>query len=89
MEKSIYSGEYATFLRHLRNSRQSRGLTQQEIGARLEASQSFVSKCERGERRIDVVETRAFCAAIGIDFVEFVTQVHERLLADSAGRISR
>ena len=89
MEKSIYSGEYATFLRHLQHSRQTKGLTQEEVGARLGASQSFVSKCERGERRIDVVETRAFCAAIEIDFLEFVTAVHERLTTDSTGRRSR
>jgi hypothetical protein len=33
---------------------------------------AFISKCERGERRIDVVELRTFCNAMGVSFVDFV-----------------
>lgn len=42
-----------------------------ELAKRLDETQSFVSKCERGERRIDVVELRIFCQALGISFPEF------------------
>lgn len=72
MEKSIYSQEYARFLDHLRKAREKNGLTQTEVGERLGKTQSFVSKVERGERRIDIVELRAFCSAIGISFSTFV-----------------
>lgn len=75
MAKSIFTQEYALFLRHLRNSRKNAGLTQEQIANRLNQTQSFVSKCERGERRIDVVEIRAFCHAMEISFSEFVRQL--------------
>ena len=39
-------------------------MTQIDMADRLAETQSFVSKCERGERRIDVAELRAFCRAL-------------------------
>ncbi len=74
MEKSIHSQEYLLFLEMLRNARESSGLTQGEVADRLSETQSFVSKCERGERRLDVVELRAWCAALEIPFHEFLKQ---------------
>ncbi|GAB4287626.1 MAG: hypothetical protein Fur0025_21220 [Oscillatoriaceae cyanobacterium] len=58
MEKSIFTQEYGIFLSHLRSARKGAGLTQEQVADRLGQTQSFVSKCERGERRIDVVELR-------------------------------
>jgi transcriptional regulator with XRE-family HTH domain len=75
MEKSVFTKEYALFLSHLRGARKAAGLTQEQIAQRLGQTQSFVSKCERGERRIDVVELRAFCRAIGISFADFIEQL--------------
>lgn len=66
MEKSIHSAEYERFLTLLRKTREQRGLTQSDIAMRLNATQSFVSKCERGERRLDIVELSAWCAALNI-----------------------
>lgn len=48
------------FLRRLRQARTDAGLTQVEVAKRLGRSQSFVTKAETGERRLDVVELRAF-----------------------------
>lgn len=75
MEKSIFTQEYAIFLSNLRAARKAAGLTQEQVADRLGQTQSFVSKCERGERRIDVVELRAFCQAIGISFSDFILQL--------------
>lgn len=75
MEKSIYTREYAIFLEQLRNTRETKNLTQSEVAERLGQTQSFVSKVERGERRLDIVELRAFCRAIGVQFSQFVTQI--------------
>lgn len=72
MAKSIFTKEYILFLHRLRAARKEAGLTQEQVAKRLQQTQSFVSKCERGERRIDVVELRAFCFAIGMPFTEFV-----------------
>jgi transcriptional regulator with XRE-family HTH domain len=74
MQKTIHSANYQRLLRQLRRARQTAHLTQAELAERLGATQSFVSKCERGERRIDVVETRAFCQAIGISFRQFIAE---------------
>lgn len=57
---SIYSREYKKFLVRLRQARLDSGLTQAEVAARLKRPQSFVSKCESGERRVDVVELSKF-----------------------------
>ncbi|HEX8423887.1 MAG TPA: helix-turn-helix transcriptional regulator [Pyrinomonadaceae bacterium] len=74
MEKSIASNDYALFLSHLRETREKAGMTQERLAESLGQTQSFVSKCERGERRLDLVEVRAFCIALGVSFPSFVTQ---------------
>ncbi len=79
MEKSIYSKEYTLVLARLREERDAAGLTQQNVGTRLGQTQSFVSKCERGERRIDIVELRAFCRAIGVPFAKFVGELDKAI----------
>jgi len=71
VEKSIFSKEYALFLQQLRSVRTKAGMTQAQLAAKLGRTQSFVSKCERGERRLDIVELRAFCRALGISLTEF------------------
>ena len=63
----------------MREARKTAGLTQEQVGERLQQTQSFVSKCERGERRIDVIEFYAFCQAIGISLEDFVQQLKEIL----------
>lgn len=75
MEKSIYSKEYNLLIEKLREARERNGLTQTQLAERLEQDQPFVSKVERGERRLDIVELRAFCKAIGISFAHFVGEI--------------
>lgn len=53
---TIHSPRYRQFLKKLRAARLDAGLTQQEAARALRKPQSFVSKCESGERRVDVVE---------------------------------
>ena len=49
----------------LRDLRLKAGMTQAELSERLGRPQSFVSKVERGERRIDLVELRELCEQVG------------------------
>lgn len=72
MDKSIYSKEYSIFLELLRAAREAKGLSQSELAERLGETQPFVSKCETGERRLDIVETRAWCGALGVTLKELV-----------------
>ena len=48
----------------MRSARQAHGVTQRELARRLGRLQSYVSKVETGERRIDVVEYLHFMRAI-------------------------
>ncbi len=56
MAGSIYTTEYKNVVRKLRKARNEAGLMQVEVAKKLKKPQSYVSKIERGERRIDVAE---------------------------------
>lgn len=47
-------------LRRLKEARQNAGLTQCQVAATLKRPQSFLSKCESGERRIDAIELATY-----------------------------
>lgn len=79
IEKSVFTEEYEVFLRHLREARQTANLTQQEVATRLHHHQAFVSRSETGERRLDIIELRALCRAIGVPFREFIDKLEEVL----------
>ena len=87
MEKSLHSEGYALFLRQFRAAR--KGVTQIELAKRLDETQSFVSKCERGERRIDVVELREFCRALGIPFSEFTRRLDASMARKRSAPVNR
>lgn len=79
MQKSISSRNYAYFLTTLRETREKAGISQEELATRLGETQSFVSKCERGERRMDILELREFCKVMGITLERFVKQLEQGL----------
>jgi transcriptional regulator with XRE-family HTH domain len=56
LKSTEYVRRYRAFLHRLRQARADAGLTQNEVARRLSRPQSFMSKCESGERRVDFVE---------------------------------
>lgn len=66
VDKSIYSAEYQRLCAVLRELRHEAGLTQVQIAERLDEPQSFVSKYEAGERRLDVVELHHVTKALEV-----------------------
>jgi len=58
MSKSIYTEEYRHLVRRLRQARSQAKLTQKEVADALGVTQSFISKIEAGQYRIDVVQLR-------------------------------
>lgn len=79
MGKSITSKDYKVLLAYLRETREEAGLTQIDLADRLGMTQSQISKCERGERRLDVIELREWCTAMGTDLMRFAKALDERL----------
>jgi transcriptional regulator with XRE-family HTH domain len=79
MEKSVHTEEYAAFLRLLRETRKAANITQVELARRLSQTQSHVSKWERGELRIDVIQLRNICRVLGTELTVFAHRLEKRL----------
>lgn len=79
MGKSTHTPAYAAFLELLREARESRELFQSEVAERLGKHQAYVSKCESGDRRIDVIELRELCMAMGFTLEDFVSILETKL----------
>lgn len=79
MDKTLYSQRQLALQRLLRELRSKAGLRQQDVAERIDEPQSFVSKYESGERRLDILELRELCVCLGISLTRFVTLLEERL----------
>ncbi len=72
MRKSIYTREQERLVELLRTLRETAGLSQVDVAKRLHRPQSFVSRYESGQRRLDLIELEEICGLFGIGLVEFV-----------------
>ena len=79
MKKTIYTSEYTVVLRLLKEMREQAGLTQIDLAKKLRQSQSFVSKIECGDRRLDIVQLRTICRILGITLSDFVDRLEREL----------
>ncbi len=79
VSKSIFTTEYAVLRDLLRELRIEKGLTQVQLSETLGMPQSFVSKYETGERRLDVIELREVCQALGTTLAAFAKKLEARL----------
>lgn len=77
MPKSVYSPQYERFRELLIRARKDTELTQQELAARLGRPQSYVSKYENGERRLDLIEFLELSRALKIDVPLFIEQLQQ------------
>lgn len=82
MPKSIGSTEQQKLQELLKQIRMDANLKQTDLAELLGQSQSFVSKYESGERRLDLLEIRQICKALKISLTEFVNKF-ESLLDES------
>lgn len=60
MPKTIRTSEYQQVVERLKQARLDVGLTQKEVSEKIKKPQSYVSKIEAGEQRIDVLELKKF-----------------------------
>jgi len=77
LTKSVHTKNYARFLQLLVQVRKNAGITQEEVAARLGRHQSFVSKYENGERRVDLIEFLDIAEAIGFEPVSFMRKIQK------------
>jgi transcriptional regulator with XRE-family HTH domain len=78
VDKSVHSARYRRLCELLRELRQEAGLTQVQVATALDEHQSFVSKYESAERRLDVIELQDILVVLGGSLTTFV----DRLNAD-------
>lgn len=79
MLKSLHTKQNEVFLSMLRSSREELRLRQSDLAVRLGRGQSTVSKIERGVRRLDVIELRAWLTALDLDFLDFMRELNGQL----------
>ncbi|MEI6184287.1 MAG: helix-turn-helix transcriptional regulator [Bacteroidota bacterium] len=79
MKKSLNKKEYKNLLEQLYRLRVSSGLRQSDLAEKLNVPQSFISKIESGERRIDLIELREICVALGSNLKEFINEFEKAL----------
>jgi len=73
--KSVYTNQYHRFRALLIQARKAAGLTQVKLAEQLKRPQSFVSKVERGERRLDVIEFLEVARALRLDVRAFLQKL--------------
>ncbi|WP_459709517.1 helix-turn-helix domain-containing protein [Paraburkholderia sp. 2C] len=71
----IHNPRYQRVSILLTELRQAKELTQQEVASRLDKPQSFISKIENGERRVDVIELLEILHVLGVDPHKFIDQL--------------
>ena len=75
MSKSLHTRRYTVMRDILRRSRVASGFTQREMADKLSKPQSYISKIESGERRIDLIELIDFAEAASIDLNDILKQI--------------
>lgn len=78
MPKSVFSKKYDCFRNMLLQARRDAGLTQMGVAVKLERPQSFVSKYECGERRLDLVEFLEIASVLKINPAAFVKRLEKQ-----------
>ncbi|KTC09776.1 helix-turn-helix domain-containing protein [Pseudomonas sp. ICMP 10191] len=77
--KTIHNARYQVLLDLLLEARNAAGMTQKELAVRLGRPQSFVSKTENAERRLDVIEFMDVCRGLGADPYALLSKLDEHL----------
>lgn len=81
MAKTIHRREYRVLIDELRRVRERAGMTQTQLARVMRKRQTWISDVEVGTRRLDVLELRDLCEALGVNFSNFVKRVDRALRA--------
>jgi len=89
MPSSLHNADYQLFRSMLIEARVTSGLTQVQIAERLSKPQSYISKYERGERRLDFPEFVELAEILGINVVAFVSDYQAAIASSKVQKIRR
>jgi transcriptional regulator with XRE-family HTH domain len=89
MTKSVFSQAYEHFRELLIQARKHAGLTQTEVAIRLSRPQSYVSKYECGERRLDVIEFLEVAQVLDLDVMQCILELQRDLQRNGDGNTVR
>jgi transcriptional regulator with XRE-family HTH domain len=81
VKKSLNSKEHKILLEMLYQLRVSSGLRQSDLADLIKVPQSFISKIESGERRLDFIELREILKYFNTNLIEFVTEFENKINA--------
>jgi transcriptional regulator with XRE-family HTH domain len=81
VKKSIYKKEYKFFVQVFTEYRTKAGLLQVDLAKKLGVPQSYISKIETGQRKVDIIELREICTHLKITLAEFVTHLEKEINA--------
>jgi transcriptional regulator with XRE-family HTH domain len=79
VNKSLNTKEQKLLTEQLYELRIASGLRQQDLADIMSVPQSFVSKIESGERRVDLIELRQICKALNTDIVAFLSSLENKI----------
>ena len=79
VKKCSFKKEYKALLDQLYRLRMGSGLRQSDLAKKLGVPQSFISKVESGERRMDLIELREICKVLGSNLEEFTKELEKAL----------
>lgn len=72
MGRTIRTKEYAVFIERMRKARLESGLRQIDVAKKMKRPQSYISRVESGEYRLDILEVKAFAKLYGKSIEYFV-----------------
>lgn len=79
MAKSLHTRHQKVLIDLLKQIRRESGINQIKLAELLRRSQSFVAKCETGERRLEILELREWCEALDVSLFEFVERLESAI----------
>ncbi len=75
---SVHRPRYRAIVALLKQVRKDAGLSQEQLAAKLKRSRTYVTKCELGERRLDLLEWLEYCRACGAEPTDFLARLKQR-----------
>jgi transcriptional regulator with XRE-family HTH domain len=66
--KAIFSEDYRKLIAALKKARLAAGLSQTELSKKLGRSQSYISKVEQGQIRLDVIQLKQLADVLNLDY---------------------